>query len=154
MLILMVGMDEEKHVQISHKKLAFSATVHCLTGCGIGEVLGVIIGVALGLASWLSLTIGVILGFIFGFLLGIIPLLRVGKTIKEAFKIIFVAEFLSIVVMETAEVLIEVYTPGVMSAGLTKPIFWLGMLLALTGGFIAAYPVNYIMVKKGVRHQH
>ncbi len=56
--------------------------------------------------------------------------------------------------METAEVLVEVYTPGVMSAGLTSGIFWMGMTLALIAGFLAAYPVNYIMVKKGIRHQH
>ena len=116
--------------------------------------MGVIIGVALGLVVWKSLTIGVILGFIFGFILGIIPLIRAGKSLKEAFKIIFLAELASIAVMETAEVLIEIYTPGVMSAGLTKPIFWIGMLMALTGGFIAAYPINFIMIKRGVRHYH
>lgn len=146
------------HDTLHHKnndaKLAFSATAHCLAGCGLGEVIGVVIGVALGLATWQSLTIGVTLGFIFGFSLGIIPLLRAGRGFKEAFKIIFIAEFLSITVMETAEVLIEIYTPGVMSSGLTKPIFWLGMLLALTGGFIAAYPVNYILIKKGIKHHH
>jgi len=117
----------EKHG--SNAKLAASATAHCLVGCGIGEVTGVIIGVALGLATWLSLTIGVILGFIFGFLLGIVPLVKRGSTPVEAFKIIFLAEFVSIAVMETAEVLIEVYTPGVMTAGLTSPVFWAGMLL-------------------------
>ncbi len=135
-------------------KLAFSATWHCLTGCGIGEVIGVILGIMLGLSTLISLIIGVVLGFLFGFLLGMIPLLRANKKFKEAFKIIFISEFVSIAVMETAEVLIEIYTPGVMSAGLSSPIFWLGMLLALTGGFLAAYPVNLYLVKKGVKHQH
>ena len=148
----MIKMHQHNHE--NHSKLAFSATVHCLTGCGIGEVAGVIIGISLGLVSWISLIIGVTLGFVFGFLLGIIPLIKAGKTLKESFKIIFIAEFLSITVMETTEVLIEIYTPGVMSAGLLSPLFWGGMLLALTGGFIAAYPVNYIMVKRGVRHTH
>jgi len=145
--------DNQSHTE-STGRLAFSTTAHCLVGCGLGEVLGVIIGVALGLVVWKSLIIGVILGFIFGFILGIIPLIRAGKSLKEAFKIIFLAEFVSIAVMETAEVFIQIYTPGVMSAGLTKPIFWFGMLLALTGGFIAAYPVNYFMIKRGVRHCH
>jgi len=44
--------------------------------------------------------------------------------------------------MEATEVLVEVYTPGVMEAGLTSWIFWAGMLLVLTAGFIAAYPVS------------
>jgi len=63
-------------------------------------------------------------------------------------------EGLSILVMETAEVLVEVYTPGVMSAGLTSGLFWGGMLLAMTAGFIAAFPVNYILVGRGIRHVH
>ena len=64
------------------------------------------------------------------------------------------AEGLSIAVMETAEVLAEVYTPGVMNAGLSDGIFWIGMVLALMAGFVAAYPVNYVLVKRGVRHCH
>lgn len=65
-----------------------------------------------------------------------------------------VAEGLSIAVMETTEVLVEIYTPGVMSAGLASPIFWGGMLLALTAGFIAAWPVNFWLVGMGIRHVH
>ncbi|HIB52300.1 MAG TPA: DUF4396 domain-containing protein, partial [Candidatus Marinimicrobia bacterium] len=67
---------------------------------------------------------------------------------------VLLAEGLSIVFMETAEVLVEVYTPGFMQAGFLDPILWIGMLFALTAGFIAAWPVNLIMVKKGYRHQH
>ena len=139
---------------ISDHRLALSATTHCLTGCGIGEVLGVIIGTALALGMWISIGIGVILGFIFGFLLGMIPLLNSGMTFIQSLKIVFATEFVSIVVMETAQVLIEIYTPGVMTASLSSPIFWGGMLLALTGGFTAAYPVNYYLVKKGIRHRN
>jgi len=134
-------------------KLAFQTTLHCSMGCGIGEVVGVVIGIALGLSAWLSLTIGVILGFVFGFLLGMRPLVKRGQSIKEAFKIIFATELVSIIVMEGAQVLIEINT-GIMSLGLLSPIFWGGMLLALVGGFAAAYPVNYFLVKRGVRHVH
>jgi len=148
-------MKNHKHNQTkSVSKLAFSTTTHCLLGCGLGEIVGVVIGVALGLAVWQSLTIGVILGFVFGFSLGVLPLIKTGKGFKFAFKIIFIAEFISIAVMETAEVLIEIYTPGVMSAGLTEPIFWAGMALALSGGFVAAYPANYIMIKRGMKTCH
>lgn len=148
-------MKKHKHnKKKSVSKLALSTTAHCSLGCGLGEIVGVVIGVALGLAVWQSLTIGVILGFVFGFSLGVLPLMKTGSSLKSAFKIIFVAEFISIAVMETAEVLIEVYTPGVMSAGLTEPIFWAGMALALTGGFIVSYPVNYLMIKKGMKHCH
>ncbi len=35
-------------------RLATSATVHCLLGCGLGEVAGVIIGVGLALSSFVT----------------------------------------------------------------------------------------------------
>ena len=120
----------------------------------MGEVVGVIMGVALGLTRFATLALAVSLGFVFGFALGLIPLSRAGYTTRRAFKQVLVAEGLSIAVMETFEVLVEVYTPGVMDSGLSSPIFWLGMGLALSAGFIAAWPVNYWLVGKGIRHVH
>ena len=138
----------------SQAKLATSATVHCLAGCGLGEVVGVVIGVALGLTTVATIVLAVILGFVFGFALGLIPLLRARFSLRWAVKQVLVAETLSIAVMETAEVLVEVYTPGVMDAGLSSPLFWAGMLLALAAGFLAAFPVNYVLVGMGIRHHH
>lgn len=135
-------------------KLAVSATLHCLLGCGLGEVAGMIIGTYLGWGMFATMALAIILGFVFGFLLGIIPLLRKGFGIKSAFKIVFAAEFLSIVVMEAFEVGTQLVIPGVMEAGLTDRIFWFGMFAALVVGFIAAFPVNFYMIKRGVRHQH
>lgn len=135
-------------------KLAFSATFHCLIGCGLGEVAGMVIGTAMKMGNHETMILAIILGFIGGFGLGIIPLKRAGYSWKAAFKQVFIAEGLSIAVMETFEVFVQVYTPGVMDAGLTDGIFWLGMLLGLIAGFIAAYPVNYIFIKKGFRHKH
>lgn len=135
-------------------RLAISATFHCLIGCGIGEILGVIIGTAFGMDMISTMILAVILGFIGGLLLGILPLLRASFTFKKSLKTVIVAEGLSIVVMEAFEVLTQIVIPGVMEAGLTEPIFWYGMIAALAVGFLAALPVNYVMIKKGVRHQH
>ena len=109
---------------------------------------------AIGLGIAPSIVLAVTLGFVFGFVLGMRPLLRGGIKFAVAFRIVMAAEGLSIAVMETAEVLVEVYLPGVMQAGLNEGIFWLGMFLALVGGFAAAFPVNLVLVKRGVRHQH
>lgn len=135
-------------------KLAFSATLHCLLGCGLGEVAGMAIGAALHWNNVAQMMLAIILGFIGGFLLGMWPLLKAKFSFKQAFKQVLIAEGLSIAVMETAEVLMQVYTPGVMHATITDSIFWIGMLLALIAGFIAAYPINYFMIKKGYRHNH
>lgn len=135
-------------------RLSVSATLHCLVGCGIGEVLGVIIGTYYGMTMFATMALAITLGFVFGFALGIIPLIRKGFSFSRSFKIVLVGEGLSIAVMEAFEVLTQLLIPGVMEAGLTDPIFWLGMGAALVVGFIAALPVNYYMIKRGVRHQH
>lgn len=156
-------MDEHSHHESnstghgeepSRLRLSTSATLHCLLGCGLGEVVGIIIGTALSMPNVRTIILAVTLGFVFGFALGVIPLLKAGFTTSRAFRQVLIAEGLSIAVMETAEVLVQVYTPGVMSSGLSSPIFWGGMLLALTAGFMAAFPVNYYLIGKGVRHIH
>ncbi len=138
----------------SQLSLAHSATWHCLMGCGLGEIAGVVIGTALGLPSLYTLILAVLLGFVFGFALGLRPLLRAGFDFSRAIHQVFIAESLSIVVMEATEVLVQVVTPGVMEAGLGHWMFWLGMTLALTAGYAAAFPVNYVLVGKGIRHVH
>ena len=138
----------------NHVRLAFQATWHCLIGCGIGEVLGMVVATSLGWGNVASIGFAVALGFFFGFVLGMRPLLKAGFPFKTAFKTVLVAEGLSIAVMEGFEVLTEVYTPGVMNAHLSDPIFLLGMLLALAVGFVAAFPVNLYFVKRGIRHVH
>ena len=142
-------MNDHKHTShtyvpdtASQVSLAHGATWHCLLGCGLGEVAGVIIGTALELPVVHTMVLAVVLGFVFG----LRPLLRAGYDFSRALHQVFIAETLSIVVMEATEVLVQVYTPGVMEAGLLSWIFWLGMALALVAGYAAAFPVNYILV--------
>ncbi len=154
----MAGHDHSDNAHLpdnaSQLSLAHSATWHCLMGCGLGEVLGVIIGTALELPIMNTMILAVVLGFVFGFIFGLRPLLRAGFDFSRAIHQVFIAETLSIVVMEATQVLVQVYTPGVMQAGLLSWMFWLGMGLALVAGYIAAFPVNYVLVGKGIRHVH
>ena len=143
------GLKKENNI-----KLALSATLHCLIGCGLGEVLGMVIGTWLHMSNTSTMAFAIILGFILGFAFGMIPLMRAGFPFNKALKQVLIAEGLSIAVMEIFEVIVQVYTPGVMDAHLTDWVFWKGMLLGLIAGFIAAFPVNYVFVKKGIRHQH
>jgi uncharacterized membrane protein len=138
----------------SNLKLATSATIHCLLGCGLGEVLGMIIGNALNMNMIDTTILSVILGFVAGLSLGIVPLLRAEFHFTKAFKTLIVAEGLSIAVMEAFEVMTQWMIPGVMEASLSEGIFWVGMMAALVVGFLAALPVNYFMIKRGVRHHH
>lgn len=135
-------------------KLSLSATFHCLLGCGLGEIAGMIISVWFGLAMTSSTIISIISGFIGGLALGIVPLVRRNIPLTKALKIVIIGEGLSIGVMEAFEVLTQLLIPGVMNAWLSDPIFWIGMAASLIAGFVAAFPINYFMIKRGVRHIH
>lgn len=140
--------------QKSNRKLAFEATTHCLTGCGIGDIVGVIIGTALGIAYLQRVGLGLVFGIFFGFLLGLYPLFKAKIPFNHAFKIILTTEFFSIVAMEAAEATTELVFPGMRRMGLFHFQYWVGLGLALVAGFVVAYPVNLFLVKRGVRHQH
>lgn len=138
----------------SNFRLALSATLHCLLGCGIGEVVGMIITTAMNLNNVPSMIISILLGFVAGITLGVRPLRRHGFPFSKAFKTVVIGEGLSIAVMEAFEALTEASIPGVMNARINESIFWVGMFASLIVGFFAALPINYLLVKRGVRHQH
>lgn len=133
-------------------QMARSATLHCLTGCAIGEVTGLIIGTALGLTTIATIIIAVTLAFIFGFALSTLPLLKAGLTFAAALPIVFAADTLSIATMEVVDNGVMALIPGAMDAGLVNPIFWIGMPFALTVAYFAAYPVNKYLLKKNKGH--
>lgn len=133
-------------------KLAINATLHCLTGCAIGEIAGLVIGTLLGVEKLPTIILSVSLAFLFGYSLSIIPLLKTGMSFSRAAKLIFAADTLSIVVMEIVDNGVMAGIPGAMDAGLVNPVFWISMLLALGAAFFAAYPVNDYLLRRGKGH--
>ena len=144
----------KQSIQTAYRQLALQATIHCLTGCGVGDILGVIIGTFFGLSYVTRIIVGVIFGFIFGFIFSAIPLLKANISFGSAANIILTTETLSILVMEAAEAGTELVFPGMRRMGLIHLQYWIGLITALIAGFIVAFPVNYLLVKKGVRHHH
>ncbi len=138
--------------------MAASATLHCLTGCAIGEILGLIIGTAIGLTMWWTIVLAVGLAFLFGYLLSTLPLIKVGLGFWAALSLVLAADTLSIAVMELVDNAVMAVIPGAMDAGLVNPLFWFGMMIALTAAFFAALPVNRYLLAKGkghaLTHQH
>jgi hypothetical protein len=133
-------------------QMAVSATLHCLTGCAIGEVTGLIIGTALGLETHVTILLAVALAFVFGFALSTLPLLKVGVGFFAALSVVFAADTLSIATMEIVDNTVMALIPGAMNAGLVNPLFWVAMPLSLLAAFIAAYPVNNYLLSKGKGH--
>ena len=132
--------------------MAASATLHCLTGCAIGEIAGLIIGTAIGLSNVATIALAVALAFLFGYALSTLPLLKAGLSFFGALGIVLAADTLSIATMEVVDNAVMAAIPGAMDAGLSNPVFWLGMMVALTAAFFAAYPVNRFLLGRGKGH--
>src|SRR5918992_5032531 len=133
-------------------RTAFSATLHCLTGCAIGEVLGIVIGTALGWGNSATIALAIVLAFFFGYGLTMLPLLRSGMALAAVLPLAFASDTLSITVMEIVDNLIIVAIPGAMDAGLGSLLFWGSLALALAVAFIAAFPVNKYLISRGKGH--
>ncbi len=131
---------------------AVRATLHCLTGCGMGEILGLVLGMALGLSEVATIALAVVLAFIFGYLLSLIPLMKSSITMGAALSIALAADTLSITTMEVVDSLVMLVIPGAMDAGLANPIFWFAMFIALCAAFVTALPVNNYLIKRGKGH--
>ena len=132
--------------------LAFSATVHCMTGCAIGEVVGVIIGTALGWSNGATIALAIALAFVFGYSLTSLPLLRAGLALAVVAPIAFASDTLSIAVMELVDNAIILVVPGAMDAGLDDVLFWGSLSFALFVAGFFAYPVNRWLLQRGKGH--
>lgn len=138
----------------SHTRLTTSATLHCLTGCAIGEFIGLAIGVTLGLGAWTTLALATVLGFVSGYSLSLVPLMRTGMGLGAAFGTIWLGETISIAVMEFAMNFTAYHVGGVNVGSMLEPRFWLGYAAALAAGFIFAWPVNSWMLKRNLKRCH
>jgi hypothetical protein len=132
--------------------VAFSATVHCLTGCAIGEVAGLAIGTALGLSNLATIVLAVVLAFFFGYALTSLPLLRSGMALGAVIPIAFASDTLSIATMEVIDNLIVLAVPGAMDAGLDSLLFWASLAFALVIAGLVAWPVNRWLIARGKGH--
>ena len=133
-------------------RLAVSATLHCLTGCAIGEVLGMVIGTALGWTDLQTVALAVGLAFLFGYAFTIGPVMRSGLPLRAAIPVALAADTVSITVMEVVDNAVMLLVPGAMDAGLTSPLFWGALAFALLVAFVVTVPVNRWLIGKGKGH--
>ena len=140
------------HGSWSLNRTAFMATLHCLTGCAIGEVLGMIIGTALGWDDAATIALAVVLAFAFGYALTMLPLLRSGLVLGIALPLAFASDSLSIAVMEIVDNGVMLAVPGAMDAGLGSALFWGALGFALVVAFAFAYPLNRYLIARGQGH--
>ena len=132
--------------------IAFSATLHCLTGCAIGEVLGMVIGTALGFSDLGTIALAVALAFLFGYALTSLPLLRAGFALAAVVPIALAADTFSIAVMEIVDNAVMLLIPGAMESGVDSLLFWGALAFALAVAFVVTVPVNRWLIGRGKGH--
>ncbi|MEV5980121.1 DUF4396 domain-containing protein [Streptomyces sp. NPDC052114] len=133
-------------------RMAAQATLHCLTGCAIGEVLGMVIGTALGWGNMPTMILAIILAFAFGYALTLRGILKAGVDFKTAFRVALAADTLSIAVMELIDNGVIALWPGAMDAHLADAMFWWVLAIALAAAFVITTPVNKWMIGRGKGH--
>ena len=145
-------MAQHRHGHDGRNRTALSATVHCLTGCAIGEVLGMVIGTAAAMSNWATVVLSVTLAFVFGYSLTMLPLLRAGIGLKRALALAFASDTASIALMEIIDNVIMLYIPGAMDAGLGSPLFWGSLIGSLLVAGVLAFPLNRWLIGRGMGH--
>ncbi len=152
----MSSNTEDHSHAVSHrmplKKMAFSATLHCLIGCAVGEMIGVTIGTHLGFEPHTTVTLAAVLSFVSGYTVSTWPLVRAKVAFLKALQLVLAADTLSILTMTIMDNLLMLLIPGAMDKDLSHPVYWLSRILSLTAAFIVAYPVNIYLLKRGKGH--
>jgi len=133
-------------------RMAATATLHCLTGCAIGEVLGMVIGTSLGLHNLATVLLSVVLAFVFGYALTMRGVLRAGLSWRQAVGVALAADSISIAVMEVIDNTAMLAIPGAMDAGIASGLFWASLVGALAVAFVVTTPVNRWLISRGKGH--
>ena len=131
---------------------AVQATLHCLTGCAIGEVLGMVVATALGWGNAASIAISVALAFVFGYSLALRPILQAGIAARRAARLAFASDTVSIATMEVVDNAFILVVPGAIAAGLSDGLFWWSLAVSLAIAFALTVPVNRWLIGRGRGH--
>jgi hypothetical protein len=140
------------HDESDLTRTAVRATLHCLTGCAIGEVLGMVIATALGLANLPSILLAIALAFVFGFGLTVVSVRRAGVPLRRALSLAFASDTISIAVMELVDNAFILLVPGALAAGLGDGLFWWSLAASLAVAFVLTVPVNRALIARGRGH--
>ncbi|MFL5959572.1 MAG: DUF4396 domain-containing protein [Gaiellaceae bacterium] len=144
--------QQHLHDRGSLTRSAVQATLHCLTGCAIGEVLGMVVATALGWGNAASIAVSIVLAFFFGYSLTIRPVLAAGVGLRRAIPVAFASDTVSIATMEIVDNAFILLVPGAIAAGLGDALFWWSLGLSLVIAFLLTVPVNRWLIARGRGH--
>jgi hypothetical protein len=151
----MTGHSHHGHHRGGALRTSAHATLHCLTGCIIGEVAGLAIGTTIGLSPWPMIILATVLSYASGITLGLLPVMRDQKVgAVAALKIIWIGEVVSIGVMEIVMNFVDYQMGGMGANSIFAWTFWRGLVFAVPAGFVAAWPVNWWLLKRELKACH
>lgn len=133
-------------------RTAISATLHCLSGCAIGEILGLALATSWGWSNGPSIALAFVLAFVFGYSFTVVPVFRSGMSLRRAIAVALAADTLSILTMELVGNLVVLTIPGAMDAGLRDALFWGSLAFSLAVAFVVTVPVNRWLIARGRGH--
>ncbi len=149
-------MDNHDHSahrnSMSSRRMALSATLHCLIGCAVGEIIGVTVGTHAGMQPHQTIILAAILSFVSGYSFSTYPLIKFGLPFRKALRLVFAADTLSILSMTIADNLLILLIPGAMDKDLSHPVYWISRIISLTAAFLVAFPVNVYLLRQGKGH--
>ncbi|SES12926.1 protein of unknown function [Tranquillimonas rosea] len=149
-LLIYVTCGRKEIAEDGLYRRAFRSVAHCYSGCGMGEVAGLVI--AAGLLALGNLWVALItftMAYVAGFALTVGPMVQGGTDMRTAVKDAVIAETPSITIMEVVAIGIDLWLSG--DAGMGDVLFWSSLIVSLTCGLVAAYPVNILLIAKGVK---
>ena len=144
----------ERYVAARWRQVVGS-TMHCVAGDGIGILAAAAIGAWLDLPMGLEVAFEYAAGFLFGWMIFQALFMRdmVGGSYGKALAATFYAELVSMNGVMAGMVLVSM--PWRASLGMSPPssgAFWFVMSIGLTLGFVIAYPINWWLVARGLKH--
>jgi hypothetical protein len=143
---------EQPKPPVSLTRSAVRATLHCLTGCAIGEILGMVLATAFGWSNAASIGVSIGLAFFFGYALTLGPVIGAGVPLRKALRLAVASDTVSIATMELVDNLFILLVPGALAAGLTDGLFWWSLLVSLVIAFVLTVPVNRALIARGRGH--
>ena len=145
-------MEHAHHHGPAPTRAAIQATLHCLTGCAIGEILGMVLSAAYGFGNALSILVSVLLAFVFGYALTLRPVIAAGVAPRRAMRLAVASDTVSIATMELVDNAFILLVPGAIAAGLADGLFWWSLLVSLVIAFVLTLPVNRWLIVRGRGH--
>jgi hypothetical protein len=143
---------DHQHEPVSLTRSAVDATLHCLTGCAIGEILGMVLATALGWGNAASIAVSIVLAFCFGYAVTVGPVVRAGVPPRRAFRLALASDTVSITTMEIVDNGFILLVPGAIAAGLADGLFWWSLIVSLAIAFVLTVPVNRFLIARGRGH--